>query len=139
VKRENGPLASYTVEADRYTLTAAKEGYETFEDNDLILEEGTVVELEIMLAPSDGVGYDFLEINKPYVSSDNGLTVEVTSLAKVNKTEHMEYHLNYTETNNTKETIDQGAFKLFFTDGPLRSGVNSPDLFYFALYRILNR
>lgn len=108
---------TFTAQADVYTLTAAKEGYETFADNELILEEGTDVELEITLVPSDGVGYDFLEVNKPYVSSDNGLTVQVTSLAKVSKTNHIEYQLNYTETNNTKETVDQGAFKLFFTDG----------------------
>ncbi|MED1863964.1 S-layer homology domain-containing protein [Fictibacillus nanhaiensis] len=107
----------FKAQEDRYTLTVVKEGYETFADNELMIEEGTVVELEIMLAPSDGVGYDFLEVNKPYVSSDNGLTVQVTSLAKVTQNNYMEYQLNYTETNNTKETVDQGAFKLFFTDG----------------------
>ncbi|MCM3717734.1 S-layer homology domain-containing protein [Fictibacillus phosphorivorans] len=103
--------------ADRYTLTAYKEGYETYADNELILEEGSDVEREIQLAPSDGVGYDFLEENTPYVSSDNGLTVQVTELSKVTKTNFVEYHLSYTETNNTTEAVDQGAFKTFYNDG----------------------
>ena len=61
--------------------------------------------------------YTFLEINKPYVSSDNEMTVTMNSIDVYEYEGYFEYNITYTEENKTiKKVIEQGSFKIFYKD-----------------------
>jgi S-layer homology domain/Carboxypeptidase regulatory-like domain len=108
----------FDVEANQYTLTAVKDGYEGFVDDEFIVENDSIIELTItMLMSEPGSEYEFLELNQPYDTSDNGMTVQMNSMSVIDKQDFVEYHINYTETNNTNREIDQGTFKIYYTDG----------------------
>ena len=59
-----------------------------------------------------------LELNKPYVSTDNGMTVTMLDLESIDKGDFYEYTIRYEESNNTTDkVIDQGSFKIYYKNG----------------------
>ncbi|MFE4524754.1 hypothetical protein ACFRCQ_22050 [Cytobacillus firmus] len=62
--------------------------------------------------------YTLLEINKPYVSIDNGMTVTIENITSVDKGGFVEYTITYHEENKTSDkVIVQGSFKIYYKDG----------------------
>ena len=59
-----------------------------------------------------------LELNKDYVSPDNNMTVNVKEISITDAGGYIQYTFNYTQKNNTiNKKIDEGTFKIYFTDG----------------------
>ncbi|WP_166786698.1 S-layer homology domain-containing protein [Jeotgalibacillus salarius] len=101
------------VESGEYSLSVTHENYEAYELQELTVNADAENEVNITLQ-STQVSFEYLELNQPYVSGDNGMTVELNSLEKIDQGGFYEYIFNYTETNHTKDVIPQGAFKLYF-------------------------
>lgn len=73
-------------------------------------------------AVSEEIKYeDFLELNKEYVSNDNGMTVKVTSIDVNKKEGYDEYTIHYKQKNNQKDIkVPEGNFTIYFeNDEPL--------------------
>lgn len=59
-----------------------------------------------------------LALATPYISEDNGMTVTMKKIEVIKHEGFDEYKISYEEKNNTSDkVIDQGAFKIFYTNG----------------------
>lgn len=81
-----------------------------------------IIKSEVIEEPIDevilvGVKPILLELNKPYVSIDNNMTVTMKNIEIIEEDGFNLYNFTYEEFNNTDQVIDQGAFKIYFTDG----------------------
>ncbi len=60
----------------------------------------------------------YCDLNKPYISKDNNMTVEVTKIKTNKKEQYMEFTIEYNQKNNTTDqAIDEGTFKIFYKNG----------------------
>ncbi|WP_019414902.1 cell wall-binding repeat-containing protein [Paenisporosarcina sp. TG20] len=72
-------------------------------------------ETSIPIPPSDP--YTYLELNNSYTSLDNEMTVTMNNIEVVEYDGYFEYNITYTEENKTTDkVIDQGSFKIFYSD-----------------------
>lgn len=82
----------------------------------------------IGISSSASDGFTYTNIGAPSLAP-GGLTVTVNSLQLVEKTGSVQLVVNYTQKNNSLDKkLDEGSFKLFFTDGtsePQYGGFNS--------------
>lgn len=60
---------------------------------------------------------NFLNTNEDYVSPDNQLTVNMSSIIRNDEGGYYSYTIDYSITNFTKDAIDEASFKIFFDDG----------------------
>lgn len=59
-----------------------------------------------------------LELNKPYTSPDNNMTVLVTEIAVEDLGGYYQYSIYYTQSNKTgDQVIEEGSFKVYYSDG----------------------
>jgi hypothetical protein len=110
---------STSLPEETYSLKAELDGYEAVNKNTLqVTKENTLGVPITLVQVVDQPTYTFLELNKPYISSDNGMTVEVTKVETIDAGDYYEYRITYTETNKTSDkVITQGSFKIYYKNG----------------------